>query len=141
MGNVYFTDYSNLETVEDVVSLVTDDASLVTLIRVDGVQNLVDGQTFMSEVLPEIHAPLATQLNTKAHAMQVWFESDPDRSAQMLSDILKPSVDVADRLQMDMDDLFLERINNLSNWVHDEKCYIALWTRPSIMSKSDAESE
>lgn len=138
-AKMHVSDFSMLETAEDDHTLVASDGSLLSLIKVLGVRSIINENTFYGDIIGPLNSSIQTRFAKAAHAMQVWFEVDPDRTKEDLENTLRPSRDTAKRLQLDMDDLFRERIQNMSRWTRSETCYIALWTRPSALSKSDRE--
>src|SRR5262249_53093341 len=79
-------------------------------------------------------------LQRDGHAIQVWFARDPDLSKQMVKDMLKAPRGVSRKLDLDLDDLFLERERNLPNFVVWEGFYMVLWTRLSVLSKKEMEA-
>lgn len=121
--------YCDLETADDEHTLVARDGSLISVIKVAGVTKLIGQEEFES-----IHAGLTQSLQATlkrpGHLVQVYFSYDKDAVRPELSDILSPARATAKRLKLDLDDLFNERVNYISNYCASEELYFVLWTRP-----------
>ena len=133
--------YCDLETVDDEDTLVAKDGSLITLFEVKGIRNLVTGKTIFHQVVTPFCSAMRGQFETPAHQMQVWFEVDPDRTHQEITDALRPSFETAKRLNLDLVDLLEERADTLSKWTDSERCYVALWTRHRALNKSEKRND
>ncbi|MFI4954808.1 MAG: type IV secretion protein IcmB, partial [Gammaproteobacteria bacterium] len=131
--------YCHLETADDEFTLVGRDGSLVSIIRLNGVRFLVGPEEF-----ERIHAGVANSLQTSlarsGHTVQVFFSFDIDSVKQDIKDILTPAMATASRLNLQLDDLFQERINILSKYCAKETAYLALWTRPASLSKRQLDA-
>lgn len=127
--------YCLLESANDRHTLVARDGSLVSLIRCDGVTFLVGPQEF-----ERIHQGVAhsfqTSLSRPGHGLQMFFCHDKDPIKRDLSEILNPAKQTAQRLNLNLDDLFSERIDFLSKYCATESMYFVLWTRPSCLTKT-----
>ncbi|OGT36577.1 MAG: type IV secretion protein IcmB [Gammaproteobacteria bacterium RIFCSPHIGHO2_12_FULL_37_14] len=121
--------YCDLETADDTYSLVARDGSLVSVIRIYGVTKLIGQEEFNA-----IHQGLAQSLQATfkrpGHALQVYFSYDRESVKAEIEDILSPAWSTARRLELDLDDLFSERINYISKYCAREELYFVLWTRP-----------
>jgi intracellular multiplication protein IcmB len=69
--------------------------------------------------------------------MQVFFVRDPERIVNHLSMMTRPSKTSADNMELELEDLFDERVRHLSNYLSYEECYFVLWTRPSALTKNE----
>lgn len=130
--------YCFLETSEGGDILVGKDGSLATVVRVDGTRQMM-GKDELNNLVDYATTRLSSHLGRPGHAIQVWFSRDPDLSAQLLKGMMVTPRTVAQRLKMDLDDLFAERERNLPRWIVQESFYIVLWTRLSILSKQELE--
>jgi intracellular multiplication protein IcmB len=77
----------------------------------------------------------------RAHAIQVVFEVDHDRTTDQLQAIQQPSEETAKRLGMDLSDLFAARIDVMKQWTAAERCFIVLRTNPEALSKTEVKEE
>lgn len=125
--------YCDLETADDKYSLVARDGSLLSVIRVFGVTRLIGAEEFEA-----IHAGLTQSLQATlkrpGHVVQVYFGYDRDAVKPEIEDILSPARATSKRLRLDLDDLFLERVNYISRYCAHEELYFVLWTRPHSLT-------
>lgn len=121
--------YCDLETAEDTHTLVARDGSLVSVVRVFGVTRLVGTEEFDT-----IHQGLTQSLQATfkrpGHDIQVYFSYDKSVVKAEIEDILSPARSTAARLNLDLGDLFKERIDYISKYCAHEELYFVLWTRP-----------
>lgn len=125
--------YCDIETADDNNTLVARDGSLISLIRVYGVTRLIGTEEFDA-----IHAGLTQSLQATlkrpGHVVQVYFCYDRETVKPEIEEILSPAKATAKRLNMDLDDLFSERVNYISRYCAREELYFVLWTRPYSMT-------
>ena len=133
--------YCDLETVDDEETIVAKDGSLISLIEIKGVRNIVTGRTLFNQIVLPLCSSMRGQFETEAHQMQVWFEVDPDRTHEEITEALRPSRETAKRLGLDLVDLLEERADTISRWTDSEKCFVALWTRPGALTKSERKKD
>src|SRR5579862_7906376 len=102
--------YCDLETADDKTTLVARDGSLISVIRVYGVTRLVGIEEFNS-----IHAGLTQSLQASlkrpGHVVQVYFSYDKATVKAELEDILAPAKATAKKLNLELEDLFKERVD------------------------------
>lgn len=135
------TDYCQLETVDSEGVLVSNDGSLISIVEIRGVRALTTGRDMFEGIVVPVSTSLQGVFQDSTHRMQVWFEIDPDRTKEEILNAQAPSRDTAKRLQLELDDLLEERAEYLSKWVDSERCFAALWTRPSGLSKQERKRE
>ncbi|MHB1946480.1 MAG: type IV secretion protein IcmB [Gammaproteobacteria bacterium] len=125
--------YCDLETAEDKSILVARDGSLISIVRVYGVTKLIGTEEF-----DNIHSGLTQSLQATfkrpGHVLQVYFSYDRDAVRPELEDILAPAKATANRLKLDLEDLFRERVDHLSRYCAHEELYFVIWTRPYSLS-------
>lgn len=121
--------YCDLETADDKYTLVARDGSLVSVIRVFGVTKLI-GQEEFDALHIGITQSLQATLKRPGHAVQVYFSYDRDAVRPEIEEILSPARATAKRLNLDLEDLFNERVNFISRFCAHEELYFVLWTRP-----------
>src|SRR5690606_36808590 len=98
------------------------------MIRVDGIKQVL-GSEELDNIIAEMNIKLSPFLAREGYAMQFWFARDPDLAPQMVKDLIRPQRGTANKLGLDLEDLFTERELNLPKYVVWEGFYIALWTR------------
>lgn len=121
--------YCDLETADDPYTLVARDGSLISVIRVQGVTRLV-GQEEFDNIHQGLTQSLQATLKRPGHVVQVYFSYDRDAVKPEIKDILAPASATAQRLRLDLGDLFSERIDYVSKYCAHEELYFVLWTRP-----------
>jgi len=132
------TSYCELETADDKNTLVARDGSLVSILRLDGAKFLV-GTAEFERLHEAVRESLQTALARRGHTLQVCFVYDKDAVTRDIRDIFGPAYATAKRLNLELDDLFNERVNFLAKYCARESCYLALWTRPDSLSKKQVE--
>lgn len=121
--------YCDLETADSDYTLVARDGSLISVIRVFGVTKLI-GQTEFDSIHRGITQSLQATLKRPGHMVQVYFAYDKEAVKPEIVDILAPAKATSKRLNLDLDDLFAERVNYISQYCAREELYFVLWTRP-----------
>lgn len=126
--------YCDLQTADSPTSLVANDGSLLSVIKVEGVGTLVGHDEF-NFIHTGLQQTLQTIMSQPGHVIQVYFGYDKDEVKGELTEMLKPAEDTAERLDLELDDLFRERIENLSRYCAHEEVYLVLWTRLKSLTK------
>ncbi|MCS5711123.1 type IV secretion protein IcmB [Candidatus Berkiella aquae] len=130
--------FCTIETADSRHTLVARDGSLVSIIRVHGATELVGPQEF-DKIHKGLINTLSPALSRPGHAVQMYFHYDKDLVKDEIRDIFRPAMATCDRLKMNLQDLFEERINHLSKFCATENCFLVLWTRPNSLSKTQLE--
>lgn len=131
--------FLSLETADPTSGIfVARDGSLASVIRVDGMRKMM-GRQEMEEITTAATDALHPFMIGPGHAIQVCFLRDPELSRHMLTGMLRPAVDVARALKLEMTDVFDERRRVLPNFLVHESFHLVLWTRPSIFTKREME--
>lgn len=125
--------YCDLETAEDSYTLVARDGSLISMVKIHGVTKLVGVEEF-NAIHQGLTQSLQATLKRTGHIVQVYFSYDKSAVKAELEDILSPARATATRLNLELGDLFNERIDYLSKYCAHEELYFILWTRPSSLT-------
>jgi len=121
--------YCDLETADDPHTLVARDGSLLSVVRIYGVTRLI-GQEEFDMIHQGLTQSLQATLKRPGHVVQVYFVYDRDVVKPEIEAILSPARATSKRLNLELDDLFVERINYISKYCAHEELYFVLWTRP-----------
>ena len=121
--------YCDLETADSTNTLVARDGSLISVVRMFGVTRLV-GQEEFDAIHRGLTQSLQSTLKRPGHVVQVYFSYDREAVKPEIEDILAPARATAKRLNLNLDDLFAERVNYISKYCAHEELYFVLWTRP-----------
>ncbi|KTC97374.1 protein IcmB (DotO) [Legionella geestiana] len=121
--------YCELETADSETVLVNHDGSLLSIIQVMGVTALAGPEEFQ-RLVEGLNNSLHGAMSRPGHAMQVFFSHDKQNIRKIINDIYQPAEATARRLELNLADLFEERVEYLSRYCADEKVYFVLYTRP-----------
>lgn len=130
--------FIRLETADDPFTLVAEDGSLVSIIRVDGARQLIGDNEYAS-IIEQATLKLGSRFDRAGHALQIHFARDPDMIAPTLRRVMKPNLDAAKGIGLDLTDLFNERFKNLQHYLAHEETHFVLWTRPATLTKAEVE--
>jgi intracellular multiplication protein IcmB len=120
--------YCELQTADSPTVLVANDGSLISILRVDGVTSLI-GQPEFDHIQQALRQSLQTTMSQPGHVIQVLFSYDKDDVTDEINHIFTPARDTAERLNLGLDDLFVERERFMSEYCAHEELYFVLWTR------------
>ena len=132
--------FIRLETADDDTTLVAGDGSLVTLVHIDG-SNQIIGDAEYRRIIESATIKLGSRFDRQGQALQIYFSRNPDRTAKQLDELIRPARLTARVIGLDMEDLLDERQRHLAKYVSEEESYFVLWTRPSVLSKANAAEE
>lgn len=126
--------YCQLETVFNENILATRDGSLISIISLDGVKHLV-GNDELNRIHEVFNTTLQPAMKKNGQSLQIVFSYDNQLVEGNLNDIIEPSRQTMEKLNLDLDDLFNARIKALKNNTAIENVYIVIWTTPLHLSK------
>lgn len=128
--------FIQLETSDDEITLVSTDGSLVTYLKVEGSRQIIGEEEF-KKIVEGATIKVGSRFDRQGHAMQVYFARDPNRIREELEELMRPSRVSANNIGIDLDDLFEERLRHLQRFCTHEESYFVLWTRPSVLTKTE----
>lgn len=128
--------FINLETMENETTLVAADGSLVSYVKVEGSKQIIGDDEF-DNIVNSANIKIGSRFDRIGHAMQVFFARDPGRIRATLEKNIRPSRSTARNIGMDIDDVFMEKVNHLERFLTHEESYFVLWTRPSCLTKNE----
>ncbi len=127
--------YCDLETADSNHSLVSKDGSLISVVCLQGYKRFVGSNEF-SYLCEQLIEMLQPTLSSPGHHIQFSFSFDESHIEESLEKALMPAKRTAQRLQLNIDDLFRSKINTMSKYCADEDCFIVLWTTPGCLEKA-----
>lgn len=130
--------YIRLETADDEYTIATSDGSLVTYLKVEGSRQII-GESEYKTLVESATLKLGARFDRTGHALQVFFIRDQDRVDAYLEKLIKPSRQSTEAMKFDIKDLLDERNRHMAKYISYEECYFVLWTRPSILSKTELQ--
>lgn len=128
----------NLETADSANTLVSIDGSLISYVKIHGSKQIIGDEEY-KKIIEASTIKIGARFDRQGHAMQVYFSRDPNRIRKELESLIRPSRITASSCGLEMEDLFDERVNHLERFLTHEECYFVLWTRPSVLTKSEHE--
>lgn len=131
--------YCELETADSPTVLVNHDGSLVSLIKIEGVTALAGVEEF-NHLVEGIANAFQGAMSRPGHALQVYFSHDKQNIRKVIQDIYSPAEATAQRLELNLDDLFKERVDYLSQYCAEERLYFVLFTRPFNLSQDQLKT-
>ena len=134
--NASLDSYCRLESAHGAHALLADDASMLTVFRLDGFRSL-PGEEDISEASDRLRVGLSPFFAKPGLALQFWFGHSPELGRREVETIIGDTGRVARDNSLALDDLLEERRKLLPRRIHGERCYLALWTRPSLLTADD----
>ncbi len=128
--------FIDIETADDKTSMASVDGSIVSYIKVDGSRQII-GQEEYEHLIEAATIKIGARFDRQGHAMQVFFVRDPSRVTKFLKKKTKPVFNTSRNIELNVTDLLEERVRHLSDYVIYEEMYFVLWTRPSVLTKSE----
>lgn len=125
--------YCDLETADSPTVLVSHEGGLLSVLHVHGVRELVGGDEF-SRLRDGVSMSLQTAMGQTGRSIQVFFSHDKQNIKDYIQDVCLPAKETAQRLNLDLSDLFEERADFLSQYCAEENVYVVLWTHPASLS-------
>ncbi|HDV6759621.1 TPA: type IVB secretion system protein IcmB/DotO [Legionella pneumophila] len=121
--------YIDLETADSPTVLVNHDGSLLSILKIEGITGLAGPEEF-ERLVEGLANSFQAAMGWPGHALQVYFSHDKQNIVKMIKDIYDPAEATANRLELNLRDLFEERVNYLSQYCAEERVYFVLYTRP-----------
>ncbi len=121
--------YCDLETADSPTVLVNHDGSLLSVLKVEGVTALAGAEEF-DRLVEGLTNAFQAAMGRPGHALQVHFSHDKQNIRKVIQDIYTPAEATAKRLELNLEDLFNERVRFLAQYCAEERLYFALYTRP-----------
>lgn len=121
--------YIDLETADSPTVLVNHDGSLLSVLKIEGITGLAGPEEF-ERLVEGLANSFQAAMGRPGHALQVYFSHDKQNIVKMIKDIYDPAEATASRLELNLRDLFEERVNYLSQYCAEERVYFVLYTRP-----------
>lgn len=130
--------FVRLETADDRVTLVGDDGSLCSFIKVHGSRQLI-GDSEYNWLVEQSTLKLGSRFDKPGHGLQIYFMRNPDRAGAELERALRPPRQTADNIGLDLEDLFDERQKHLVKYLAHEDIYFVCWTRQALLPKAELD--
>lgn len=130
--------YCQLETADSPTVLVAHNGSLMSVIRIDGSKTLIGSAEFQA-LHDSLTMGLQTGLSRAGRSIQVVFNYDNQTVGTKIEQIFAPARETAQTLELELNDLFDERVKFLSQYCANEEVYLVLWTKPELLTKEQLD--
>ncbi|WP_235602950.1 hypothetical protein [Piscirickettsia litoralis] len=97
-----------METADSRYTLVTKNSSLISVIKIDGLQRFVGNAEF-DEVCKRFSASLQSVFSSPGHFIQFYYDFNPEEAYENISRSLRNAEESAKRLCLDIEDLFTSK--------------------------------
>lgn len=125
--------YCEIQTADSPNSLASNNGSLVSVLKIDGVKALIGSEEFQRIQDGLLHS-LQNAMSRPGYVIQVYFSFDKGEVTDEIKNIFRNARDTANRMVLSLDDLFDERISYLANYCAHEETYLVLWTCPNALT-------
>ena len=131
--------FIKLETSDDAQTLVADDGSLVTIVRLHGSRQIIGDEEY-KWIVDQATVKLGSRFDRVGYAMQVYFMRDASMVQREIDRCMRGNRSAARAIELQLNDLLNERSSNLARYMAHEEVYLVLWTRPGSAFAQRPES-
>jgi len=121
--------YVDLETADSPTVLVNHDGTLLSVLKIEGITALAGAEEF-DRLVGGLTNAFQGAMGRPGHAFQFYFSHDKQNIKKVIQDIYSPAESTSKRLELNLTDLFEERVNYLAQYCAEERVYLVLYTRP-----------
>ncbi|AKP73685.1 intracellular multiplication protein IcmB [Piscirickettsia salmonis] len=125
--------YCDLETADSRHVLVTKNASLISVIRIDGFRRFV-GKAEFQQLCDQFVESIQGSFSSEGHFIQFYFNYSPEGVGYHIDQALHSAEETAARINLNISDIFSSKRKVLSRVCSHEDCFLVLWTEPSALS-------
>lgn len=133
-------DHIRLENVENRTTLVMKDGTLVSMLRLAGMSQ-VPGANEIIDAAERMRLGLAPFLSRPGHAISFSFTRDHDAAADAINRAIRMTSRLAQRANLDVSDVLMERQKILSERLVFEQTLVCLYSRRVLMDKEEVKME
>lgn len=130
--------YCRLISTENETTFVSDDGSLASLFELDGFRSL-PGPLEITESVERLRVALSAYLTRPGHSIEFFFTQSPDLGHEEIARAIRHTRRNAEDTGLDLDDILSERLALLPLKLSGERCYLTLWSRPSLMTRTESK--
>ncbi|MDR1657733.1 MAG: hypothetical protein LBT47_09295 [Deltaproteobacteria bacterium] len=128
--------YCRLETADDPVTLVADDGSLISALRIEGTNVPVD-RSRLELLVSIITEKTGVLLEKPGHFLQLVFDYDPATAAVEIAGLLEPSRVTAEECFLSLGSVLTDWEKTLSQYCGAEKLTLVWWTTTRLLAEPD----
>lgn len=97
----------------------------------------IDHPDAFEGLITHLATTLSTTWKKTGHKMAFIFERDPEKGADEISAMIAPQKRSIQHTAIQLDDLLNEKIATLSPWLVRERCWLAVWSSPILVSQQE----
>ncbi|WED43630.1 type IV secretion protein IcmB [Legionella cardiaca] len=131
--------YCDLETADSPTVLVNHDGSLLSILKIEGITALAGTEEF-DRLVEGLSNAFQAAMGRPGHSLQVYFSHDKQNIRKVIQDIYAPAEATAKRLELNLDDLFSERVSFLAQYCAEERVFFVLYTRPYNLAQDQLKA-
>ena len=128
--------YCRLVSTENETTFVSDDGSLASLFELDGFRSL-PGPLEITESVERLRVALSAYLTRPGHSIEFFFAQSPDLGQEEIARAIRQTRRNAEDIGLDLEDILAERLALLPLKLSGERCYLTLWSRPSLLTRTE----
>lgn len=128
--------FIRLETADDEVTLVANDGSLISFVKMFGSRQIIGDEEYLW-ILEQATLKLGSHFDRQGYAMQVYFSRDPSFAGRDIEGVMQNNRGAMRSMDLSLNDLLTERRRHLVKYIAHEDIFFVLWTRPSVLSKAE----
>ena len=131
------SNYIELETASlNSNAYVAKDGSYMSLIRVDGMQK-IHGPAEAKKTGTILRQLFSVMFKNRGHTLQSGFDYNPEFALKQISASTQKAITAAQNIGLDLTSMLSERCHHLAKFISVESNYVALWTHPSVLNRSE----
>lgn len=88
-------------------------------------------------MIAHLASTLSTTRKNIGHKLAFIFERDPEKGRDEVSAMIAPQMRSIQHIGVQLDDLLNEKINVISPWLVRERCWLAVWSSPTLVSHQE----
>jgi intracellular multiplication protein IcmB len=138
------SDYCNIETIEDTGTkeqyiFVNKDLGFSTVFEIKGTASIIGDNAFLNNIETLVNK-LDGTLSQPGFNLQFVFARDNAFAMENVKNSMEDSVDTAQRLGLDLGEIFRERASRLGQITSSERCYLVATTNLTTMPPDNAKA-
>ncbi|EKZ3266903.1 IncI1-type conjugal transfer protein TraU, partial [Escherichia coli] len=95
------------------------------------------GPGSLESLITSMSDSLNTAYKNSGHKISCVFERDPDMGKEEIEDMVAPQKRSLANTGIQLQDVVDEKVTTLSPWLVRERCWLAIWSGPDLISNSD----
>lgn len=135
------SDYSNLDSVVDDYTIMTEDGSYVSIFEIKGVKKIMDESERLN-LEEKFNISLSSMFSSDGVEVQFCYVRNPENTKDFLMEKTIPYINTAKNYDVSDFSYFENKVNFLSDYIVEEKVYMVIWSKPSLiydLIKTDKE--